>query len=95
MSQLVFKALSDPTRREILRLLRKKSLQAGELAEAFDMTKGSLSHHFNILKAADLIRCERRGQYQVYSLNSSMLEEVMALLADLFTPAKPKERRRS
>ena len=93
MSQQVFKALSDPTRREILRLLRRKSMQAGELAAAFDMTKGSLSHHFNILKAADLIRCERRGQFQVYSLNSSMLEEVMALLADLFTPAREKGKR--
>ena len=83
-SQDVFKALSDPTRREILRMLRKRPMNAGELAEAFEMTKGSLSHHYNILKAAELVRCERRGQFLVYSLNTSVIEDVMALLVDLF-----------
>jgi len=81
--QSVFKALSDPTRREILRLLRKRPMSAGELAEAFAMTKGSLSHHYSILKAAELVRCERRGQFQVYSLNTSVVEDVMAMLAEL------------
>jgi ArsR family transcriptional regulator, arsenate/arsenite/antimonite-responsive transcriptional repressor len=83
-TQEVFKAISDPTRREVLKLLQDGSKTAGELAASFDMTKGSLSHHFNILKAADLVRCERRGQQQVYSLNTSVVEDVAALLMDLF-----------
>ena len=83
-TQEVFKALSDPTRREILRMLRSKPMAAGDLAEAFPMTKGSLSHHFNILKSADLVRVERRGQFLVYSLNTSVFEDVMSMLVDLF-----------
>jgi ArsR family transcriptional regulator, arsenate/arsenite/antimonite-responsive transcriptional repressor len=83
-TQEIFKALSDPTRREVLKLLQGGSKTAGELAESFNMTKGSLSHHFNILKAADLVRCERRGQQQVYSLNTTVFEDVAALLFDLF-----------
>lgn len=88
-TQEVFRAISDPTRREVLKLLQGGSKTAGELAESFDMTKGSLSHHFNILKAADLVRCERRGQQQVYSLNTSVVEGVAALLMDLFQ-VRPK-----
>jgi len=91
-SQIVFKALSDPTRREILRMLRKRPMPAGELADAFVMTKGSLSHHLNILKQADLVRCERRGQFQVYSLNTSVLEQTMATLMELFGPAERNRR---
>jgi len=82
--QSVFKALADPTRRSILRRLRKGSQTAGELAEAFPITRASLSHHFGILKAADLVRTERRGQHIVYSLNASVIEEVAALFMDLF-----------
>ena len=91
-TQDIFKALSDPTRREILKLLQDQSLSAGELAEHFPITKGSLSHHFNALKAADLVRVERRGQSLVYSINTSVFEDVAAMLLDLFqTPkAAPK-----
>lgn len=89
-TQEVFKALSDPTRRKVLQLLRSGSKTAGELAEAFDITKGSLSHHFNVLKAAELVRCERRGQQIVYSLNTSVFEDVAALLLDLFRTQPPK-----
>jgi ArsR family transcriptional regulator, arsenate/arsenite/antimonite-responsive transcriptional repressor len=92
ITQNVFKALSDPTRREILRMLRDKAMTAGDLAEAFPMTKGSLSHHYNILKNADLVRVERRGQFQVYSLNTSVFEDVMTMLIDLFEPAPKKSR---
>ena len=88
-TQEVFKALSDPTRRRVLKLLQDGSLTAGELSEAFDITKGSLSHHFNVLKAADLVRCERRGQQMVYSLNTTVFEDVAALLLDLFKVDKP------
>jgi ArsR family transcriptional regulator, arsenate/arsenite/antimonite-responsive transcriptional repressor len=84
MSEAVFRAIADPQRRKILKLLQKGSLTAGEIAAAFDITRGSLSYHFNILKEAELIRCERRAQEQVYSLNTSVFEEVSALLLDLF-----------
>jgi DNA-binding transcriptional ArsR family regulator len=83
-TQEVFKALSDPTRRQVLKLLRGGSKTAGELAEAFDITKGSLSHHFNVLKAADLVRFERRGQQIVYSLNTTVFEDVATQLLELF-----------
>jgi ArsR family transcriptional regulator len=82
--QEVFKAISDPSRRKILKILQGGSRTAGELSEAFDITKGSLSHHFNILKAANLVRCERRGQRIVYMLNMSVLEDTAAMLLDLF-----------
>ena len=92
MSQDVFKALSDPTRREILRLLRKRPMQAGEISDAFDTTKGTLSHHFNILKQAGLVRCERRGQFQLYSLNTSVFEETLAMLIELLGSEKKRKR---
>lgn len=82
--QEVFKALSDPTRRQILKLLSDGSLAAGEIAEHFPITKGSLSHHFNVLKSADLVRVERRGQSLVYSLNTTVFEDVASMLLDLF-----------
>ena len=91
-SQEVFKALSDPTRREILRMLRERPMNAGELSDAFAMTKGTLSHHYNILKTAELVRCERRGQFLVYSLNTSVMEDVMAVLLELFGTEKRKEK---
>lgn len=83
-SQEIFKALADPTRREILKLLKGGSRTAGELAEAFPITKGSLSHHFNVLKAADLVRSERRGQQIVYSLNTTVFEDVASAMLALF-----------
>ena len=83
-AQDVFKALSDPTRRRILKILKGGSKTAGELAEPFEITKGSLSHHFNVLKAADLVRSERRGQQIVYSLNTTVFEDAASLLIDLF-----------
>ena len=84
--QAVFQALSDPTRRGILQRLTAGALTAGELAESFAITKGSMSHHFNVLKAADLVRAERRGQSIVYSLNTSVFEDVAAMLLELFQP---------
>ena len=86
--QELFKALADPHRRKILKLLKGGSMPAGQIAEAFSITKGSLSHHFNVLKAADLIRSERRGQQIVYSLNTTVFEDVAALFLDLFQAEK-------
>jgi ArsR family transcriptional regulator, arsenate/arsenite/antimonite-responsive transcriptional repressor len=79
---LVFKALSDPTRREVLRLLASGERTAGELASSFDMTKPSMSHHFAVLKEADLIRSRRDGQQIYYSLNTTVLEDVLTHLWD-------------
>lgn len=73
-----FKALADPTRRHILELLRTKDLTAGEIAEHFDMTKPSLSHHLNTLKTAGLVEAERDGQNIIYSLNTSVLQGLMS-----------------
>ena len=89
--QTVWKALADPTRRSIIRTLKSGSRTAGDIAEEFPMTRASLSHHFNALKAADLVRTERRGQHIVYSLNTSVLDEVAALLMDLFAPGNKNE----
>ncbi len=85
--QDVFKAMADPTRRAILKRLQDGALTAGEIGEAFDITAASLSHHFAVLKRADLVRTERRGQYIVYSLNSTVFEDLARLLFDLF-PAR-------
>ena len=82
--ETVWKALADPTRRGIIRLLKGGSKTAGEIADEFPMTRASLSHHFNALKSADLVRTERRGQHIVYSLNTSVLDDVAAILVDLF-----------
>jgi DNA-binding transcriptional ArsR family regulator len=79
-----FKALADPTRREILRLLAKGELTAGELSERFDMSKPSVSHHFSVLKEADLIRSRRDGQKIIYSLNTTVAQDLLAWLWDLF-----------
>ena len=78
-----FKALSDPTRREIVRLLRWGEKTAGELAEHFDMSKPSVSHHFSVLKQADLITSRREGQQIYYSLNTTVMEDLMTILLDL------------
>ncbi len=81
---LVFKALSDPTRREILRLLREKDLTAGEIAARFDLAKPTLSGHFAVLREADLIQSEKSGTTVTYHLNLSVLEEAMCLFLDHF-----------
>lgn len=96
--QSVFKALADPTRRAILKALQRGSQTAGDLADAFPISRASLSHHFNILKAADLVRTERRGQHIVYSLNATVVEEATAMLFDILgTGGKPgpKSRRKN
>jgi ArsR family transcriptional regulator len=78
-----FKALSDPTRRDILDLLRKGERTAGDLAERFDMAKPSVSHHFSVLKEADLITSRRDGQQIWYSLNTTVVQDLMAWAMNL------------
>lgn len=79
----VWSALSDPTRRQILKLLKKKDLNAGELAAEFNMTKPSVSHHTSILKQSGLVDSEKQGQNVIYTLRISVLEDALALLAAL------------
>ena len=85
----VFKALSDPSRREVLRLLSGGEQTAGELAERFDMSKPSMSHHFAVLKEAELIRSRREGQQIFYSLDTTVMQDVLTRIWDLFGPAAP------
>lgn len=88
MGNDAFAALSDPTRRAILKLLRSGSKAAGEIAEAFRLTKPTLSHHFRVLRAAGLVRAERRGTSIVYTLQTNVLEDLATELMDLATPKK-------
>ena len=79
----VFKALSDPSRREILRLLASGEKSAGELARHFDLTKPSVSHHFTVLKDAGLVRSRRQGQTIIYALNTTVVQDVLTWFATL------------
>lgn len=79
----LFKALADPTRREILRLLSRGELTAGQIAEKFAMSWPSVSHHLGVLKNAGLVEVEKKGQYLYYSLNATVLQELIAYLFEL------------
>ena len=79
----VFKALADPTRRRILEMLKKRDLTAGQIADAFSIGKPSISHHLGLLKAADLVLAERAGQNIIYSINTSVFQEVVAWIYGL------------
>lgn len=72
-----FKALADPTRRRILDLLKQQDLTAGQIADQFDMSKPSISHHLNILKNTDLVRDQKKGQFIIYSLNTTVLQDLI------------------
>ncbi|GAB4045610.1 autorepressor SdpR family transcription factor [Spirosoma litoris] len=76
----LFKALNDPTRRQILDLLREGDLNAGDIAERFDMTKPSISHHLDLLRQAGLVEATKQGQFVNYSLNTTVLDELLAWL---------------
>ena len=80
----VFKALSDPTRRAILHELRKRPRSAGELADLFPLAKSTLSGHFNVLKAADLVLTEKQGTTIIYRLNTTVFDDVLGYLLGLF-----------
>ena len=81
--QNTLKALSDPTRREILSMLKKGRLSAGEIVEKFPVSGAAVSRHLCVLKDADLIRDERDGKYIYYELNASVLEEIMLWITEL------------
>ncbi len=73
----IFKALNDPTRREILKLLQEKDMTAGEIVERFNISGPSISHHLDLLKQAKLVIAEKDGQYVYYSLNTTVVDEIM------------------
>jgi ArsR family transcriptional regulator len=85
---VAFKAIADPTRREILHLLRKEEMTAGDVAARFDMTKPTMSHHFSVLKEAGLVTSRREGQTIWYALNTTVLEDVLAWTLDMARGAK-------
>ncbi|MCW5942423.1 MAG: winged helix-turn-helix transcriptional regulator [Fimbriimonadaceae bacterium] len=87
----MFRALSDPTRREILRMLSTGDMTAGDLAAKFQITAPSMSHHFRILKDADLIEGTRKGQQIVYKLNTTVFQDIVRSLLDIFGTEPRKE----
>lgn len=89
----VFRALADPTRREILRLLRRRDMTAGELADHFPLAASTLSGHFNVLKHAGLIVAARKGTTLIYSLNVPAAEESVGALRDIFRVGQPRKGR--
>ena len=78
----VFQSLSDPTRRKILKLLKGRDMTAGEIADQFEMSKPSISHHLNSLKQAHLVLSEKKGQNIIYSLNTTIFQEVLEWFYD-------------
>src|SRR5258705_5865097 len=87
----LFKALNDPTRRKILELLQKQDMTAGEIADCFNISKPSISHHLDLLKQADVILSEKDGQFIVYSLNTTVFDECLAWLMKLAKNRKGKK----
>lgn len=93
---VVFKALSDKNRRQIINLLKAKNMTAGEIAEHFTISKPSISHHLSLLKQAGLVIDERKGQNIFYSLNTTVFQEVLTWFLDLNAPEeKTKEEKQN
>lgn len=84
----VFKALNDPTRREILELLQERDMTAGEIVEQFSISGPSISHHLDLLKQAGLVTAEKSGQYIYYSLNTTVVDEIMEWFLQFKTKKK-------
>jgi len=86
-----FKALADPTRRHILKILQKGDLSAGEIADNFNISKPSISHHLNILKQANLVQDYRNGQNIYYSLNTTVLQDIVGWFYEFINPAEESQ----
>jgi ArsR family transcriptional regulator, arsenate/arsenite/antimonite-responsive transcriptional repressor len=80
---ILFKALGDPTRRQIIELLRKKDMTAGEIADQFNMSKPSISHHLDLLRQADVVQSIKEGQFITYSLNTTVFDEMVKWVMDI------------
>ena len=89
--QYIFKALNDDTRRKILELLRDSDMTAGDIADQFNISKPSISHHLELLKKADLITQEKKGQFIIYSINTSVFDEIMAWIIKFQPITKKKQ----
>jgi ArsR family transcriptional regulator, arsenate/arsenite/antimonite-responsive transcriptional repressor len=85
---ILFKALNDPTRREILELLKEQDLTAGEIADQFKMTKPSISHHLDLLRQANLVTSVKEGQFIYYSINLTVLDEIVKWFIQFSKPKK-------
>ncbi|NJB71171.1 DNA-binding transcriptional ArsR family regulator [Saonia flava] len=79
----IFKALNDKTRRDILLLLKEKNMVAGDIADHFNISKPSISHHLDILKRADLVTSEKKGQFIIYSINTTIIEDLLQWIITL------------
>lgn len=84
----IFKALNDPTRREILDLLKEKDLTAGEIADKFNISKPSISHHLDLLRQAGLVVSVKEGQFIFYSLNTTVMDEMIKWVINLQSQKK-------
>ena len=87
---LIFKALNDQTRRDILELLQQSDLTAGEIAEQFHISFPSISHHLELLKRADLVHARKEGQYMYYSLNTTVVDEIIKWMMQFKTKKRTK-----
>src|SRR2546421_6822032 len=92
--QSAYRAIGDPTRREILRLLREGDLPAGEIAASFDISWPSISRHLAVLAQAGLVKADRRGSHLIYNLSTSVLEDIATELAELAKVGRPSAQRR-
>ena len=90
---ILFRALNDATRREILELLKDGDMTAGDIADHFDMSKPSISHHLDLLRQADLVASVKKGQFVLYSLNLTVMDEIMVWFMQ-FKPAVQTEKPR-
>lgn len=82
----LFKALNDQTRRDILELLRQQDMTAGDIADHFNISKPSISHHLDILKQAELVEADKQGQFIYYSLNTTVVDEILKWVIQLQKP---------
>jgi ArsR family transcriptional regulator len=85
----LFKALNDPTRREILEMLKEKDMTAGEIADKFHMSKPSISHHLDLLRQAELVVSVKEGQFITYSINTTVMDEMLKWIIQ-FTKTKKR-----
>lgn len=85
---IVFKALNDATRREILEILKERDCTAGEIADRFHISFPSISHHLDLLKQANLVTSEKQGQYVYYSLNTTVMDEIVKWFIQFKTKKK-------
>lgn len=87
---LIFKALNDQTRRDILELLKEKDLTAGEIADQFHISFPSISHHLELLKRADLVHAHKEGQFVYYTLNTTVVDEIIKWMMQFKTKRRSK-----